>query len=228
MKEPSNKAINPLITVDNVIFSWPEAPSPLLNGINLEIYQGQNAGIYGSIGSGKTTLFRIIVGLLKPQEGTIRFEGITVDNAVKLREMRIKCGLLFQDPDNQLFCPTVLEDVAFGPLNMGLSQAKALEKARQALTQVGLSGFEDRITHKLSGGEKKLAALAGLLAMEPKVILLDEPLNNLDEQGTTRLLKLLDSLSVTWVIISHNQDFLKETTDHLYQILQGKIIPSNQ
>jgi len=132
--------------------------------------------------------------------------------------------LLFQDPDDQLFSPTVIEDVAFGPLNLGHSRENALNIARQTLANLGLEGFEDRITFKLSGGEKRLVSLATVLAMEPDVVLLDEPLTGLDTDTTSKIAEIISNLDQSCIIISHDIDFLLYTTTKICTLKHGKII----
>jgi cobalt/nickel transport system ATP-binding protein len=140
------------------------------------------------------------------------------------REVRQKIGLLFQDADDQLFCPTVAEDVAFGPLNLGKSQKEALAITHDVLTRLGLEGFENRLTHKLSGGEKRLVSLATVLAMEPEVLLLDEPTTGLDEGTVHSLIQLLRESTLTYVIASHDRDFLSKTTTTVYRLEQGQLV----
>jgi cobalt/nickel transport system ATP-binding protein len=138
--------------------------------------------------------------------------------------VRRRIGLLFQDADDQLFSPTVLEDVAFGPLNLGKSRDEAVDIARKTLISLGLAGFEDRITYKLSGGEKKLVALATVLAMEPEVLLLDEPISGLDDKTRMILKNVLMDLNLSYVLISHDLDFLFEIADPIYTMENGKIL----
>ena len=134
-------------------------------------------------------------------------------------------GFVFQDADDQLFCPTVAEDVAFGPLNLGASHTEARAVVRETLDLLGLNGFENRITYKLSGGEKKLVSLATVLSMKPKMLLLDEPTTGLDEETTERLVGILNQSDLPYLIISHDREFLHRTTDHLYRIDHGRIQP---
>jgi cobalt/nickel transport system ATP-binding protein len=133
-------------------------------------------------------------------------------------------GLLFQNSDDQLFSPTVLEDVAFGPLNLGHKPPRAREIAAAALERVGLEGFGERVTHRLSGGEKKLVALASILAMQPKALLLDEPTNDLDPDTRDRLRDVLLDLDLSYIVISHDWDFLDETTDDVYALHDGRLL----
>jgi len=177
----------------------------------------------GPNGCGKTTLFHIIMGLLKPLSGKIEIFGKTAKEEKDFIDVRRKIGLLFQDADDQLFSPTVLEDVAFGPLNLGKSKDEAIDIARKTLDFLGLSGFEDRFTYKLSGGEKRLVSLATVLAMEPEILLLDEPTTGLDEKTKTKIKKALSELDLSYILISHEFDLLSEITDSIYTMDKGKI-----
>ncbi len=211
-----------IINLKDIDFSYPGG-APVLDKLDLQLYKGNRFGLMGPNGSGKTTLFHIIMGLLKPDAGTIEIYNQPVSKESDFREVRRKIGLLFQDADDQLFSPTVLEDVAFGPLNLGKSQEEAMEIARRTLQFLGLNGFEDRITYKLSGGEKKLISLATVLAMEPEVLLLDEPTNGLDEKTQAILKDILSDLDLSYIFISHEIDFLAEITDAIYLMAHGKI-----
>ncbi|MGE0083744.1 MAG: energy-coupling factor ABC transporter ATP-binding protein [Desulfococcaceae bacterium] len=212
----------PLIRLKNVCFTYP-GQGMILDQVSLEIFRGDRIGLIGPNGSGKTTLFHIIMGLLKPTAGSIEIFGKPVKTGKDFQEVYRKVGLLFQDADDQLFSPTVLEDVAFGPLNMGKSKQEAVEIARKTLADLGLSGFEDRITHKLSGGEKRLAALATVLAMEPEVLLLDEPSTGLDEKTKEKLIEVLSRLSLSYILISHESEFMAKITDVMFMMEKGKI-----
>jgi cobalt/nickel transport system ATP-binding protein len=178
----------------------------------------------GPNGCGKTTLVHLIMGLLKPSAGRIEIFKKPVVTEKDFRKVRGKIGLLFQDADDQLFSPTVLEDVAFGPLNLGKSQDEAMDIARNTLKFLGLEGFEDRITYKLSGGEKKLVSLATILAMEPEVLLLDEPISGLDDKTKATLKNVLLDLDLSYILISHEIDFLADITDSIYTMENGKIL----
>jgi cobalt/nickel transport system ATP-binding protein len=163
------------------------------------------------------------MGLLKPTSGSIEIYNRPARTEKDFRKIRPKIGLLFQDADDQLFSPTVLEDVAFGPLNLGKSQDEAVEIAINTLNFLGLAGFEDRITYKLSGGEKKLVSLATVLAMQPEVLLLDEPTSGLDDKTKAILKRVLSDLDLTYILISHEIEFLTEITDSIYTMNNGRI-----
>ena len=212
----------PLIELQDICYSYQQQADPILSRVNFSIGKDR-AGLIGPNGCGKTTLFHIIMGLITPTSGVLLHRGRSVtcdDDFIPLRKV---VGFLFQSSDDQLFSPTVIEDVAFGPLNLGYSQEDAREKATQTLNRLGLHGFENRITHKLSGGEKKLVALATILSMDPKVLLLDEPTNNLDADTRERLIYILNTLPLPFVIISHDWDFLAETTSIQYTLEGGHL-----
>jgi cobalt/nickel transport system ATP-binding protein len=211
-----------MIELRDISYTFPQAGSPVLHNLSFTI-QDKRIGIIGPNGCGKTTLLHLMVGLLKPGQGELLFNGKPVSTKEELRALRKEVGFLFQSSDDQLFSPTVIEDVAFGPLNLGFSPQEAKEIAIKTLKELGLAGFEDRITHRLSGGEKKLVALATILAMRPKILLLDEPTNNLDPKTRSHLIEILQGLDLYQVIISHDWDFLSHTTSILYKIDHGHI-----
>lgn len=211
-----------LIGLKNVSFGYP-GQSRILKGLNLNFCSGDRIGLVAPNGSGKTTLFHVIMGLLTPSEGEITLFGDPAREEPDFRAARKRIGLLFQDPDDQLFCPTVIEDVAFGPLNLGKKRDEAVEISRQTLEFLDLPGFEDRVTAKLSGGEKRLISLATVLAMTPEVLLLDEPVAGLDDRTKSILIAVLEKLGLSQIIISHEPEFLRATTDHIYTLKDGKI-----
>jgi cobalt/nickel transport system ATP-binding protein len=213
----------PIIDLKGVTFGYPGGPV-VLRDLDFALCPGQRIGIMAPNGSGKTTLFHLIMGLIKPQSGQISIFGKSMREEKDFAEARRRIGLLFQDPDDQLFSPTVLEDVAFGPLNLGKSKAEAAAIARRTLDFLGLNGFEDRITFKLSGGEKRLVSLATVLAMEPVALLLDEPENTLDARTRARLIEILPSLDLSYILISHELDFLTATADAVYTMEDGKVL----
>jgi len=213
---------NLIINLKNISFSY-SGDKPILDNLSFQLLRGDRIGLVGPNGSGKTTLLHVIMGLLRPSSGTIELFGKTAHEEKDFRVARKRIGLLFQDPDDQLFSPTVLEDVAFGPLNLGKSPEEARDIALETLVGLDLSGFENRITYKLSGGEKKLVSLATVLAMDPEVLLLDEPTNGLDDETEEKITDILKGLSLSCIFISHNLDFLFETTNRIYAMADGKI-----
>ena len=212
-----------IIELDHICFSY-EAGKPVLDDLTFTLPKGEKLGLIGYNGSGKTTLMHIIMGLLKPSSGNIRLGGKAVETKKDFLEVRRRIGFLFQNADDQLFSPTVLEDVAFGPLNLGKSPKEARKMAMETLEQLNLLGFENRITHKLSGGEKKLVSLATVLVMQPDALLLDEPTTGLDEDARFRIEALLNSLEISILIVSHEYDFLARTARKIYSMKAGRIV----
>jgi len=213
---------NTLINLKDVSYTYPGGKK-VLNRIDFTLNKGDRIGLVAPNGSGKTTLFHVIMGLLKPSSGTIEIFGKERQNEKDFANIRQRIGLLFQDADDQLFSPTVIEDVAFGPLNQGKSKQEALDISRQTLDYLGLKDFENRITFKLSGGEKRLVSLATILAMQPEMLLLDEPTNALDTSMKSRLISILQKLDLSYILISHEFDVLSETTHLFYSMENGKI-----
>lgn len=213
-----------LMQLSGITYGYPGDREPVINGLDLAIEDGAAMGLIAPNGSGKTTLFHLMMGLLKPQAGVISAFGREVKGEKGFKEVRRRVGLLFQDADDQLFSPTVLEDVAFGPMNLGMGRHEARLKARQVLSDLGLAGYEDRITFRLSGGEKRMVALATVLAMDPALLLLDEPTTGLDRQTFARLVAVLQASKVARVVISHDFDFLEQVTGSLCSLVRGKIV----
>lgn len=216
-----------LIRLEDVSFHYPGG-ARVLDNLNFQLREGDRVGLIGPNGSGKTTLFHLIMGLLRPSSGTIEIFGRTVRDEREFKEIRPRIGLLFQDADDQLFSPTVLEDVAFGPLNLGKSQKEAIDISLKTLDLFGMMGFENRITHKLSGGEKRLVSLATVLAMEPQILLLDEPTAGLDETTRAKLIEILKNIDLSYILISHEVDFLSETTDCTYGMENGRVLTEDE
>ncbi|MBI2239758.1 MAG: ABC transporter ATP-binding protein [Magnetospirillum gryphiswaldense] len=210
----------PLFHLQDVHFAY-DGDHKVLTGADFVLRAGEKVALCGANGAGKTTLFHLMVGLVIPQAGSVQAFGAPCRREADFHPVRARTGLLFQDSDDQLFCPTVIEDVAFGPLNQGHSRPQARARAAEALALVGLSGFEDRVTHKLSGGQKRLVALATILAMKPQVLLLDEPTNGLDRDARARLLRILDGLPQTLMVISHDDDALAALTTRRVTLENG-------
>lgn len=176
----------------------------VLNGINLQIHPNDRVIVRGGIGVGKTTLLQGALGLLPADSGEVELMGTRCQTDADFIPFRGPVGLLFQDPDDQLIGPTVLEDIEFGPLNLGWGAVRAHRAADEALERVGLEALAERPVHELSGGEKRLVALAGLLAMQPKLLLLDEPTVSLDEDTAGRILQLLHDSGLPMLIATHD------------------------
>ncbi|GGK68351.1 energy-coupling factor ABC transporter ATP-binding protein [Amphritea balenae] len=211
-----------LIETRGLSYRYPRR-GEVLNEIDFKLEAGDRVALTGSNGAGKTTLLHLLVGLKKAKAGEIHAFGAQRREEKEFVEVRARAGFLFQDPDDQLFCPTVLEDVAFGPLNLGKARDEAMQLAHQALVSVGLEGFEERVTHQLSGGEKRMVTLASVLAMEPEVLLLDEPSNALDTKARWRLINILQELPQAMIIISHDDDFLDHLANRWVRLEDAKL-----
>ncbi len=214
----------PVLELRDIYFRYPLAQEDILRGVGMPLYAGSRWGLYGPNGAGKTTLLHVAMGLLTPQKGCVLFRGAPVRKEKEFRLLRRHVGLLLQHADDQLFSATVLEDVAFGPLNLGMAPAQARECAYETLALVGLEGFEHRVTHKLSGGEKKLVSLAAVLSMRPEVLLLDEPTNALDPETRLRIISILNALNVGLIAISHDWDFLTQIASQHVTLRDGMLV----
>ena len=211
-----------LIKLKNISFEYPNGRKVFKN-LSLHVRKGDRIGIIGPNGSGKTTLLHLIVGLIKPAGGDITILGKSRESEKDYREVRKRVGLLFQDPEDQLFCPTVAEDVAFGPLNLRKPKDEVRRVVEQTLNELGLEGFENRVTYNLSGGEKKLVSLATIFAMDPEVLLLDEPTTGLDEMATQIIEDILLQKAHTYVIVSHQREVLEKITHDIYKMDKGTL-----
>jgi len=211
-----------LLNLSKICFGYPGGPL-VLDQLDFHLHAGDRIGLVAPNGSGKTTLFHIIMGLLKPLSGDVEAFGSIRREEKDFLEVRRRIGLLFQDADDQLFSPTVLEDVAFGPLNLGKARKEAIAIARETLAFLGIDDFAERVTYKLSGGEKRLVSLATVLAMKPEVMLLDEPSTGLDAATKTSLIDILNELDLSLILISHEFDFLSQTARHIYTLEAGRI-----
>ncbi|MCA0908741.1 energy-coupling factor ABC transporter ATP-binding protein [Ruegeria marisrubri] len=213
-----------LIALEDICFSYPGQP-PVLDGASLSLNAGQRLSLTGPNGAGKSTLLRILLGLQRPCSGTVTVFGQQRVEEADFHEVRRRVGLVFQDADDQLFCPTVAEDVAFGPLNLGKTRDEALAVVDKVLGDLDLMHLKNRITHKLSGGEKRLVTLATVLAMEPEVLLLDEPTNALDTKNEARLLEILRALPQAILLVSHSPAFRLELAPDELDLRDGKLVP---
>ncbi len=211
----------PVIEVQNLHFTYPDGRDAL-RGVSLRVMQGEKVALVGPNGAGKSTLMLTLVGLLKGK-GTVRILGEELNDG-NVRRLRAKVGLVFQDPDDQLFSPTVFDDVAFGPIYAGLPEAEVRQRVAWALKQVGLEEFERRLSHHLSAGEKKRAAIATVLAMEPEVLLLDEPSAGLDPRARRRLIEVLRALPQTMLVATHDLGLAEALLPRTVVINGGKVI----
>ncbi len=214
-----------MISVRRLSYRYPDGHDAL-SDVSFELAAGERVALIGPNGAGKSTLLLHMNGLLPdrpPTEPAITVDGLPVSEA-HLREVRRKVGLLFQDPDDQLFCPTVWEDVAFGPRQLGLREPGLSRLVSESLAQVGLAGFEERLPHHLSRGEKRRACLAGLLACDARVLVLDEPTTDLDPRGRRELMAMLSRLPVTQLIATHDLEFVVEICPRTLVLDGGRIV----
>jgi len=212
----------PLLELRQVDFRYPDRK--VLCGVDFALHQRERLALIGPNGAGKTTLLHLLMGLHHPAAGQVLAFGEERRVEADFVPVRRRVGLLFQDSDDQLFCPTVLEDVAFGPLNLGRSPDQARADAEQTLRVLGLGGFAERVTHRLSAGEKRLVALATILAMHPDALLLDEPTNGLDEGTERRLIEHLAGLRQAMVIVSHDQALLAHLATRAVSLAEGRLV----
>jgi cobalt/nickel transport system ATP-binding protein len=220
--------MTPAVEIRDLRFGYGEVRA--LRGISLTVDDGECVGIVGPNGAGKSTLLLHLNGILPEEPATepcVFIAGRPVRKET-LAEIRRDVGLLFQDPDDQLFCPTVLEDVAFGPQQFGLSEEQQRLVVTDALARVRLSGFEQRSPHHLSLGEKRRVCLAGVLACAPRILALDEPTSGLDPRGKRELVELLASLPATRIVASHDLDMIVALCPRVFVLDQGTIIASGR
>lgn len=207
---------------NGVHYSYPDG-SRALKGISFRINHGEAVGIIGANGAGKSTLLNLLLGIVFPSKGEVNIGGIKVTKKT-LSTIRQRVGLVFQDSDNQLFMPTVYEDVAFGPRNYKLDEEEIDKRVIKALETVGILHLKDRPPYKLSGGEKRAAAIATVLSMEPDILVMDEPTAALDPRARRRLIDLLNGFSHTKIIATHDIDMVWDTCERTIIINQGIII----
>jgi len=210
----------PAVEIRTLYYAYPDG-TPALRGVGLTIEEGESVGIVGPNGAGKSTLLLHLNGILMGQ-GEVRIFDLPVEKK-NLREIRRRVGLVFQDPDDQLFSPTVFDDVAFGPINMGLSQAEVAVAVSQALEEVGIAGMEKRSAYHLSYGQKKRAAIATVLSMNPDLLVLDEPSSNLDPRARNEFSALLQEMRITKILVTHDLPFVFENCDRVVIMSREKI-----
>jgi len=214
-----NNKNEPILSVSGLHLSYPDREE-VLNNISLKIMPGEKVGLIGPNGAGKTTLFLGICGLLKPSSGEIVISGKPVLNG----EFRSEIGLVFQNPDDQLFCPSVRDDVAFGPQNMGLAKNEIEARVTEALSTVKELELANRPPHHLSEGEKRMVSIATVLAMRPQFIIYDEPSANLDIRSRRYLIRLLQKSKETILVASHDLEFILEICSRILIIDKGRIV----
>lgn len=218
----------PSLEIKNLAFAYPDGNQALF-GVNLKVDQGERVALLGPNGAGKTTLVMHMNGIHPAAHGEVRVAGQLVDASDKanLRTIRSKVGIVFQDPDDQLFMPTVGEDVAFGPYNIGLRGEELEKVVLEALDLVGMTEFKDRPPHHLSFGQRRRVAVATVLAMKPEILVLDEPSSNLDPASRRELADILRSLAITIVMVTHDLPYALELCERSV-ILSGGIIVADK
>jgi cobalt/nickel transport system ATP-binding protein len=213
----------PAIFVQGLTFAYPQGPTALAD-VSFSVQAGESVGLVGPNGAGKTSLFLCLSGVLAARAGTVRVGGLDVRDPVQRKKLPSQVGIVFQNSDDQLFSATVFDDVAFGPLNLGCSDAEVRTRVAEALARVGMTGQEGRVPFHLSGGEKRRVALAGVLAMRPAVLLLDEPSMDLDPRGRRELIGLLGTLGGTRLIASHDLELILQTCGRVLVLDAGRVM----
>jgi cobalt/nickel transport system ATP-binding protein len=209
------------IDVDDLRFAYPDG-TVALRGVSLHATHGESIAIVGANGAGKSTLLMHLVGLLTPQSGSVSIGGVPVTRST-LPEIRRTVGMVFQDPDDQLFMPSVFDDVAFGPINLGLPETDVRARVEEALARVGALRLADRPPYRLSGGEKRAVSIATVLALSPSVLVLDEPSSNLDPKARRRLIELVRSFEHTRLIATHDLDLALDVCERTIVLRDGVV-----
>ena len=210
------------LQVKNLDFSYQSSP-PVLRNVSFTLKQGEVLGILGGNGSGKSTLLHILAGILDADAGSAIWNEKTISSN-HLNELRSKIGLVFQEANNQLFMPIVRDDVAFGPINLGLKPDEVSARVDQVFHELQIAHLSDKLTHRLSGGEKRMVSIATILTMKPELLLLDEPSANLDPHARRQLIKLLSSRPETKIIATHDLDMAYELCTRCIVLHQGRIL----
>jgi cobalt/nickel transport system ATP-binding protein len=211
-----------IVEFKNISFRYPDG-TEALRGINFRITHGESVGVVGANGAGKSTLLQHMNGYLMPTLGTVTIGDLTL-TAKTRREIRKKVGIVFQNPDDQLFMPTVFDDVAFGPLNLGMDEATVRERVHQALTMVHSLDLRDKPPHHLSAGQKSAVAIAAVMAMGPDILAMDEPAANLDPRSRRLLIELLKTFRHSKIIASHDLDLILDVCERCIVIGGGKVV----
>ena len=216
-----------MVEVKNIKYSY-NKDYQALKGVSLKVEKGEMVALLGKNCAGKSTLFLHLNGIYEPDEGKVFIDGEELKYDKKsLLKFRQKVGIVFQNPDDQIFAPTVEEDVAFGPLNLKLPMEEVQKRVTESLARVGMSGFEKKAPHHLSGGQKKRVAIAGILAMKPEIMVLDEPTAGLDPQGVrgiSKLLKELNEEGITIIISTHEVDLVPNYAKKVFVLVDGLLI----
>jgi len=211
----------PTLLINHLSFVYPDGHTAL-HDVTLQIGHGEKVALVGPNGAGKSTLMLHLNGILNGENDVVQVAGLAMTKK-NLPHIRAKVGLVFQNPDDQLFSPTVFEDVAFGPLHMGLPETEVRSRVAQALAQVGMEDFGERLSHHLSIGQKKRIAIATVLAMQPDILILDEPSAGLDPRGRRQLINLLRDLPVTMLVSTHDMALVQELFDRMIIMDDGRV-----
>lgn len=214
-----------VIEICGLEFNYPDGRNAL-RGVDLTVHAGERVALLGANGAGKSTLLLQLVGILKPKAGSIHVCGLELSRR-NVREVRRKLGLVFQIPDDQLFCTTLYDDVAFGPRNLGVPEKEVDSRVEKALRDVGLPGFEDRMAFHLSPGEKKRASIATVLSMDAECLALDEPTSMLDPRARREIGELLKSLPQTQLIVTHDLDLARNVCTRAVIMDAGRVVADN-
>lgn len=212
----------PILAMRDLHFCYEGHAVPVLQGVTLSIAPGERVGLVGCNGVGKSTLLKLLVGILSMQQGTLEVSGLAMQRE-NLASIRRKVGYIFQDSDSQLFMPTVAADVAFAAQNYGYPPEEVAARTRRALQQVHIEDCADRPVYRLSGGQKKLASIAGILTLDPELILMDEPSAALDPKNRRNLIEILRSLPCAMLIASHDLDFIYDTCTRVVLLHKGSV-----
>ncbi len=211
----------PVLDLRGVAFAYPDGHQALF-GVDLHVHPGERVALLGPNGAGKTTLVLHLNGILRAGAGSVHISGMPVTDAT-LGEIRRRVGIVFQDPDDQLFMPTVRDDVAFGPANLGWPPERIAERVEAALAAVGMSAYADRPPHHLSFGQRRRVAVATVLVMEPEILVLDEPSSNLDPASRRELVEILESLGVTVLMVTHDLPYALQLCERSVILSDGVI-----
>lgn len=217
-----------LLKTENLCYTYEGNTSPALDHLDLSIRRGKRVACMGANGSGKSTFFLCCNGILRPDSGRILFAGQPLDYSRKgLLSLRSQVGIVFQDPDNQLFCASVFQEISFGPLNLGLDEATVRKRVHSVMDRLGITPYADRPVHALSGGQKKLVSIADILVMEPSLILLDEPAASLDPLHTRMVREVIDEIAgegITVMTATHDVDYAWSWADEILLLEEGRLL----
>ena len=221
-----------ILEARNLSYSYEDSSSSALNGLSLSVTRGSKIAVMGANGSGKSTFFLCCNGILKPDQGELLFKGQPVSYSKKnLLELRSKVGIVFQNPDTQLFCASVYQEISFGPLNLGIPEKEAAEAVENIIETLEITDFRHRPAHALSGGQKKQVALADILVMKPEIMILDEPFAALDPVHTRIIHQQIDKMctsGMTVLLATHNTDYALEWADEVILLKNGRVLSQDR